>query len=92
MKHLRYDCMGAAYSGESRHPQEVIRELGITYERAIPQSMGDQWWLFNCQHGELPKYITEMKCDNWMAKQYLLPDAYVNDNQPAAPQQEVKCE
>lgn len=78
MKHLRYDCMGAAYAGESRHPQQVIRELGITHELAIPQSMGDQWWLFNCEHGELPVFITEMKCDEWMAKQYSLPDAYQN--------------
>lgn len=43
VKHLRYDCIGAAYAGKSRHPQ-VIRELGIMYELAIPQSMGDQWW------------------------------------------------
>ena len=28
MKHLRYDCMGAAYAGEDRHPQVVMRELG----------------------------------------------------------------
>lgn len=78
MKHLRYDCMSAAYAGESRHPQEVMRGLGITYERAIPQSMGDQWWLFNCEYDALPDFITEMKCDDWLAKQYRLPEAYKN--------------
>ncbi|ELE9721577.1 MULTISPECIES: hypothetical protein [Enterobacter] len=78
MKHLRYDCMGAAYAGESRHPQEVMLELGISYERAIPQSMVDQWWLFNCKHGALPNFITEMKCGDWMARQYRLPEAYKN--------------
>lgn len=78
MKHLRYDLVGAAYAGESRNPQEVMRELGITFERAIPQSMGDQWWLFNCEHGELPVFITEMKCGDWMVTNYRLPDEYKN--------------
>lgn len=79
MKHLRYDCMGAYYAGENRHPQTVIRELGITYEKAIPQSMGDQWWLFNCQFDSLPEYITEMKADTWLVNQYNLPDSYKNE-------------
>lgn len=78
MKHLRYDLMGAGLSGERRHPEEVMRDLGITFEKAIPQSMADQWWLFNCQHGELPSYITEMKCDRWLVNQYGLPDSYLN--------------
>lgn len=78
MKHLRYDCMGAAYSGESRHPQVVMRELGVTYELAIPQSLGDQWWLFNCDHGDLPSFTTEMECDEWMDTQYRLPEVYRN--------------
>lgn len=89
MKHLRYDCIGAAYAGESRHPQEVIRELGIMYELAIPQSMGDQWWLFNCEHGELPGFITEMECDNWLANQYKLPGVYITSSHHI-PRQEVK--
>lgn len=78
MKHLRYDCMGAAYAGENKHPQVVMRELGIAYEHAIPQSMGDQWWFFNCQHGDLPEYISEMECDNWLVRQYELPETYKN--------------
>lgn len=78
MKHLRYDSMDAGFSGENQHAQTVMRKLGITYELAIPQSMGDQWWFFNCQFTELPKYITEMECDEWMANQYRLPDVYRN--------------
>lgn len=78
MKHLRYDLIGAAYAGENRHPQTVMREMGITYEHAIPQSMGDQWWLFNCEHGDLPTYIAEMKADSWLVKQYRLPAEYKN--------------
>lgn len=89
MKHLRYDCMGAAYAGENRHPQDVMRELGITYERSIPQSMGDQWWFFNCQYMELPKYINEMECHNWLANQYNLPGEYVTSSYPI-PRKQVK--
>ncbi|MCK7169401.1 hypothetical protein [Enterobacter chengduensis] len=78
MKHLRYDCMGAAYAGENRHPLEVMRELGIMYDLAIPQSIGAQWWVFNCEHRDLPSFIEEMKCDEWMATQYRLPESYKN--------------
>lgn len=79
MLHLRYDCMGACYGEEYRHPQKVMQELGINYEDAIPQSMGDQWWFFNCQYnGELPKYIEEMKADEWMVNNYKLPQSYIN--------------
>lgn len=89
MKHLRYDCMDANLSGEKRHPQEVMREIGITYERAIPQSMAGQWWFFNCQYKKLPKYITGMNCDNWMANQYSLPAEYVTSSH-YIPRSEVK--
>lgn len=80
MIHLRYDIMGAHYdAGEERHPEVVLRELGITFENSIPQSMGDQWWLFNCKFDrELPKYITEMKADTWMVGNYKLPENYIN--------------
>lgn len=89
MKHLRYDCMTANLSGEKRHPQEVMHELGITYEACISQSMASQWWFFNCEYNKLPKYITEMECDNWLANQYKLPGVYVTSSHHI-PRQEVK--
>lgn len=78
MEHLRYDCLGANAAGEFRHPQEVMANLGITYERAIPQSIADQWWLLNCEYKELPAYIRTMHCDRSMSAQYELPEAYIN--------------
>jgi hypothetical protein len=46
---LRYDCYGASIKGkETRHPQVVMLELGISYAHATPQSMCDQWWFWNC--------------------------------------------
>ena len=40
-----------------------MRDLGITYEKAIPQPIADQWWFINCQNvpDALPKYLTELR-------------------------------
>lgn len=63
MKHLRYCMMEAGINcKENRHPQIVMKELGITYQQATPQSMGDQWWFWNCENlpNELPTYLKEL--------------------------------
>lgn len=79
MKHLSYDVDSAGYMGEVRHPQEVLRELGIRYARAIPQSLGGQWWLFDCTYKSLPSYIRPMLAGSWLVQQYKLPTNYKND-------------
>lgn len=80
MRHLRYRIDVAYHADEMRHPETVLKELGITYEAAIPQSMGEQWWLFNCQYtSELPKYIEEMKADTWLVNNYKLPANFINN-------------
>jgi hypothetical protein len=40
-----------------------MKKLGITYQLAVPQSIADQWWFWNCENipDKLPKYITELK-------------------------------
>ena len=65
MKHLRLDLTGKSECNESRHPQEVMKDLGITYIHATPQSMGDQWWFWNCENipEKLPEYIDELIAD-----------------------------
>ena len=73
MMHLRYDLMTASMDcNENRHAQTVMRELGITYQHATPQSMVDQWWFWNCTGvpAELPKYLKTLnldpnKCIGW---------------------------
>ena len=63
-KHLRYSMMCASIDcNENRHPQIVMRELGITYKHSTPQSMADQWWFWVCESvpNELPKFLTPMK-------------------------------
>lgn len=66
LRHLRYDYMDAAYGcDENRHAEAVMRELGITYQHATPQSLGDQWWFWNCENvpDELPEYLSELNLD-----------------------------
>jgi hypothetical protein len=43
-----------------KHAQVCLRELGVTYQLAVPQSMGDCWWFFNCENvpEELPGWIS----------------------------------
>lgn len=63
--HLRYDMIGAHYSGENRHPQVVMKELGLSYQHATPQSIGDQWWFWNVQGdlSNLPEYLGDLELD-----------------------------
>lgn len=61
---LRYCIYRACLEKEQRHPQEVMRSLGIKYEHATPMSVFDMWvfWLCNIPSGiELPSYLTEFK-------------------------------
>lgn len=60
---IRFCMMTAHYDcGEDGHPQKVMDQLGITYSRAIPQSIADQWWFYDCENvpAELPAFLTEM--------------------------------
>jgi len=64
--HLRYCTMTACINcGENRHPQLVMKELGIIYQHETPQSIADQWWFWNCQNvpDELPKYLSPLNID-----------------------------
>ena len=63
--HLRFDMIGAYYAGKTQHPQQVMRDVGITYQHATPQSMGDQWWFWNCENipNPLPTFLSELETD-----------------------------
>lgn len=66
IKHLRYHySIATRECGEYRHAQEVMKELGITYQIATPQTMGDQFWFWNCENipEELPAYLTHLDLD-----------------------------
>lgn len=66
MSHLKFDSWIAQKScNEQRHPQQVMKNLGITYTHATPQSIADQWWFWDCNNApaELPKYLTYLDVD-----------------------------
>lgn len=54
--------MVATDCNENRHPLVVMRELGITYKQETPQTMGEQWWFWNCENipEVLPEYLSEL--------------------------------
>ena len=60
-KHLQFCCYEACIRcEETRHPQIVMKNLGITYQYSTPQSIADQWWFWNCKNipDKLPSYLT----------------------------------
>lgn len=68
--HIRYSCRRAHDSGETRHPQEVMKALGVEYEKAVPQSVADQWWFLHCSHIPPKAYLSVLgngvDIDYWM--------------------------
>ena len=65
-KHLTLNFYTASYENENRHPLDIIKSLGITYQHKTPQSMGDCWWFWNCENipDVLPSYIKELEIDD----------------------------
>ena len=66
VRHLRYSLMTAGMScKETRHAQIVMKELGITYQHSVPQSMSDSWEFWNCENlpDNLPEYLKLMDRD-----------------------------
>ena len=64
--HVRYSLICASLDcNENRHAQVVMKELKIKYQHATPQSVGDQWWFWNCENLpiKLPKYLTVLDVD-----------------------------
>lgn len=45
------------------HAQKVMGDLGITYDHAVPQSISDCWWFFNCKNvpDPTPSFLSPIK-------------------------------
>lgn len=45
------------------HAQKVMSNLGITYDHAVPQSIADCWWFFNCKNvpDPMPGFLSPIK-------------------------------
>ena len=59
MTHLRLDL----HQVNNEHAQNVMKRLGIRYQHATPQSLGDQWWFWNCTNvpDPLPDCLSLLK-------------------------------
>ena len=68
-QHLRL-CLYTAPS--ELHPQKLMEKTGISYQHATPQSIGDQWWFWNCENvpDPLPKWLTPLNVDPLKAVGY----------------------
>ena len=77
---LRFCCLDV---NDQRHPQVIMKSLGITYEKAIPQSIADQWWFLGCTVPEgmvLPSYLKPMDLPDDERKHWLEVKDDVVDN------------
>lgn len=93
MKHITVDVESSAYAkcnGEpgvdTRHFDDICRELGVTYSRMKGIAMTGKVYLYNCKVPDdvvLPKYWS-YGIDDFILNQYFR-GAY-----PAAPQQEAE--
>lgn len=56
---IRVDLYGSLLAGDTRHAQQIIKDLGIKYKIAIPQSMIDAWDFWGCTNipNVLPEYV-----------------------------------
>ena len=45
------------------HAQTYMKRLGITYDHATPQTMGECWWFWNCRNvpDPLPPELSVLK-------------------------------
>lgn len=61
---LSYSMTAAIFQhNEKRHPQEVIKALGIEYDRAECFATSDHWVFYNCRNvpEELPAFISRFE-------------------------------
>ena len=64
--HLIYCLMTAGINcKENRHAQAVMKDLDITYQHSVPQSISDNWEFWNCENvpEELPEFLKVVDWD-----------------------------
>lgn len=64
-KILRLDLRGMFDAGIAQHAQVWMKEQGIGYFYAVPQSMADQWWFYHPQNlpSTLPSFVSVEEVD-----------------------------
>lgn len=51
--------------GINKHVNELMKDLGITYQYSTHQTLGDQIWFWNCENvpEDLPSYFKPLDLD-----------------------------
>ncbi|MNQ90151.1 hypothetical protein D3C85_1054810 [compost metagenome] len=65
MKVLKFCMYGQCLAGDTRHAQQVMREMGINYKKAVSQSINDSWHFWGVENvpEELPKWMQLVEWD-----------------------------
>nr|WP_315492544.1 hypothetical protein [uncultured Pseudomonas sp.] len=74
------------------HACEFMAALGITYQLAVPQSMSDTWWFFNCENvrSSRPSRLrvldkTAQQCVGWGLSQHMADEIKARCKLPLKP-------
>lgn len=71
-KLYRYDLIGASLAGESRHPQQVVKDLGLKIVYGEPVPIADCWMFRFAEPFDavLPSFIEPVRETDLTAKRY----------------------
>ena len=60
---IHYDMIGAYFEGIRMHPQEVVKELGVTYRESESFMLSDSWVFYDCEliNDVLPSFMSRLK-------------------------------
>ena len=83
--HLVLDIYGLGISAA-----EFMEALNITYQLAVPQSMTDTWWFFNCENvREISRLkvmtVTAQQCVGWGLSQHMADEIKARCKLPLKP-------
>ena len=83
--HLVLDICGLEISAA-----EFMKALNITYQLAVPQSMTDTWWFFNCENvREISRLkvmtVTAQQCVGWGLSQHMADEIKARCKLPLKP-------
>ena len=53
----------ASDNGVKSHPQKTMKDLGISYQYSVPQSISDSWEFWNCENvpEDIPGFLKIVK-------------------------------
>jgi len=64
---IRLCLMESYYEYPGIHPQVIMKDLGISYQITVPQSIADCWWFLGCERvpNMLPKCLSKLSVPDY---------------------------